>query len=143
VTYFMADSLWLGTSHTRTPRIDWRARRQHYTPLRSCRCCRVCAGGGPDHRPEGAAESSEIHRARPARDPNGTRRALGDGAQRDSIKANAGRVDHPPTQRSLKALELLARLNGGTRLAAPDVASPEAGIQGDVASGHTKLRGGR
>src|SRR4030095_158931 len=53
VTYFMADSLWLGTSHTRTPRIDRRARRQHYTPLRSCRCCRVCAGGGPDHQPEG------------------------------------------------------------------------------------------
>jgi hypothetical protein len=30
VTYFMADSLWLGTSHTRTPRIDRRVRRQHY-----------------------------------------------------------------------------------------------------------------
>jgi hypothetical protein len=54
-----------------------------------------------------------------------------------------GVLTTPQPKRSLKALELLARLNGGTRLAAPDVASPEAGIQGDVASGHTKLRGGR
>jgi hypothetical protein len=111
VTYFMVDSLWLDTGHTRTPRIDRRVRRQHYTPLPSCRCYRVCAGGGPDHQPEGAAESSEILRARPAGGPRCTAGAFDEPAQRKAaIKIFWTALTRPRTV--LKALELAGRLAG-------------------------------
>jgi hypothetical protein len=108
VTYFMAHSLWLGTSHTRTPRID-RGSGASTIHLWSCRCYRVCAGGEPDHQPEGAAESSEIHRARPA--GGALAGAFDEPAQRKAaIKVFWTALTRPRTV--LKALELAGRLAG-------------------------------
>jgi hypothetical protein len=60
--------------------------------------------------------------------------AFGEGTQRAAINAMQAVLTHPRTV--LKALELLARLNG--ELDSPYRMSPRG-----VASGHAKLRGGR
>jgi hypothetical protein len=67
--------------------------------------------------------------------------AFGEGTQRAAIKAMQAVLTNPRTV--LKALELLARLNG--ELDSPHRMSrlKRPGTQGDVASGHAKLQGGR
>src|SRR5437016_6067566 len=96
--------------------------------LRNLRPWKPGQSGNPNGRPR-APRFTERDQHAILTAPAGS---LGEGAQRDSIKAMQGRVDPPPN--GPQGPGALGAVERGTRLAAPEAASQEAADRKDLAS---------